>query len=91
MPEDAAARRVVTAADIARLAGLLDRFEHALDPEAPATRQAELDFEAGVQELFTACVRPFYATITYPQFRGHVRWHCRAWLAVEACKPPISL
>jgi len=45
MPEDAAARRFVTPADIARLAELLDRFEHALDPEAQAGRQAELDFE----------------------------------------------
>jgi len=87
MPEDPAARRVVTPADIHRLADLLDTFESADDPESEPAQAAEREFEAGVNELFARCVKPYYAAVTLAQFRGHVRWRCREYLAVQARKP----
>ncbi len=88
MPEDAATRRRVTPADIIRLAELLDRFESADDPESEAARAGERQFDAGVAELFAECVRPYYTTVTFAQFRGHVRWRCRECLALQAHRPP---
>ena len=83
MSEDPAARRVVTPADIYRLE-LLDRFESADDPESEAALAAERQFEAVVSDLFAECVKPYYSTVTFGQFRGHVRWRCREYLAAQA-------
>jgi len=88
MPEDAAARRVVTPADIVRLAEFLDRFESADDPESEAAKAGERQFDAGVALLFAECVKPFYSMVTLAQFRGHVRWRCRECLALQARRPP---
>ena len=88
MPEDPASRRSVTTDDVVRLAELLDRFENADDPESQAAKRAEREFEALIIELFNECVKPFYAAVTYIQFRGHVRWRCREYLAFQARRPP---
>ena len=88
MPEDPAARRIVTPADIVRLAELLDRFENADDPESGDARRAELEFASLVTQLFAECVAPSYASVTLAQFRGHDRWRCREYLTLQARKPP---
>ncbi len=87
MSEDAAARRLVTPADILRLAEMLDRFDSADDPESEQAKVAERQFEAGVGELFANSVKPYYSTVTFAQFRGHVRWRCREYLALQARQP----
>ena len=87
MPEDAAARRTVTTVDIIRLADFLDRFESADDPASDAARNAEKQFEAGVVALFAECVKPYYSVVTFIQFRGHIRWRCREYLALQSRKP----
>ena len=89
MSEDSAARRLVTPADILGLAELLDRFVSADDPESAPAKAAERDYEAGVCRLFETCIRPYYSSITLNQFRGHVRWRCRQYLALQARTPPI--
>jgi len=88
MSESPAARRLVTPADIIDLAELLDRFVSADDPESATAKAAERDYEAGVARLFEACVKPYYSGVTFNQFRGHVRWRCREYLALQARKPP---
>ena len=87
MSEDPAARRVVTPADVIRLAELLDRFESADDPESESAKTAEGQYESGIRELFCACVEPYYSAVTFAQFRGHMRWRCREYLALQARKP----
>ena len=88
MPADPAARRVVTADDIARLAELLDRFENVDDPLAAETLEAGYAFEALVEQLFARCVQPYFSSVTLPQFRGHLRARCKALIAQQVRKPP---
>ena len=57
MPADPAARRTVTAADLARLSEWLDRFENADDPVSEQARGAEVNYRALVDELFRACLK----------------------------------
>lgn len=88
MSENPAPRRLVTPADIVSLAELLDRFVSADDPGSACAEAAERDYESGVARLFEACVKPYYASVSLSQFRGHVRWRCRQYLALHARKPP---
>jgi len=88
MPENTPPRRTVASADIVRLAELLDKFESADDPESEACKTAELQFERGLSELFEQCVKPYYALVSFAQFRGHVRWRCREYLSLQARRPP---
>jgi len=90
MSEDPAARRLVTPTDIIGLAELLDRFVSADDPESAPAKAAEREYEAAVVSLFDTCVKPYYSSITLHQFRGHVRWRCRQFLALQARKPPTK-
>jgi hypothetical protein len=56
-------------------------------PGSARAEAAERDYEAGVARLFEACVKPDYASVSLSQFRGHVRWRCRQYLAIHAHKP----
>ena len=85
MSESPAARRLVTPADIIDLADFLTAssvpmIQSPLRPKPPS------DYEAGVARLFEACVKPYYSGVTFNQFRGHVRWRCREYLALQARK-----
>lgn len=88
MSEDSAARRTVTPAEIRRLGDLLDRFESADDPESGAAKAAEEEYFQTVHDLVEQCVKPYYESVTLEQFRGHVRWRCREYLAIQTRKPP---
>jgi hypothetical protein len=88
MSEDTPPRRTITPADIARLAELLDKFESADDPESELATTAESQYKLAVDELFAECVKSYYTTVTFAQFRGHMHWRCREYLSLQARRPP---
>jgi hypothetical protein len=91
MPADPAARRIVTAADLARLSEWLDRFENADDPLSDEAHGAEAQYHALVDELFAGCVRPHHASVTRAQFQSHLRARCKQIIAQQNRKPPALL
>ena len=85
-PSDA--RRTVSPDDIARLAELFDRFQYADDPNSASCKEAEIQFNGLVSQLYEDCVRPYYASLTFVHFRGEVISECKRSLNRERKKPP---
>ncbi len=88
MPDDPGARRFVPRDAIARLAEILDRFEHADDPLSPEVQQAERAFDAEVDRLFVEFVVAQDLRLRLSDFRGHVAFRCKQRLIVERKQPP---
>jgi hypothetical protein len=67
--------------DVNRLVALFLQFEGASDPLSIACKEAEQQFNALVEKLYTEQVVPNFQSITLIQFRSFARRHCRACLA----------
>ena len=65
MPEPPDARRTVSPDDIARLAELFDRCQYADDPNSVSCKEAEIQFNELVNQLYEECVRPYYETVSF--------------------------
>jgi hypothetical protein len=74
--------------DLSKLAGLLDRFENALDPDSREAKEAESDFNNELDAIYTFVVQTNFPQIKFGAFRAHVRMKCLRMLAKEREKPP---
>jgi len=67
---------------------LFDRFQYADDPNSPSCKEAKIQFNRLVNQLFDDCVRPYYQSLTLVQFRGQVISECKRYLNRERKTPP---
>jgi hypothetical protein len=66
---------------------LFDRFQYADDPNSASCKEAEIQFNRHVNQLYEDCVRPYYASLTFVQFRGEVISECKRFLNRERKSP----
>ena len=80
MSEGGSAEGIISRVELAALAELFDRFEHAFQPQSLAAREAESAFESRVRSLYEERVAPRFASFGLITFHAHVKTLCRAYL-----------
>ena len=80
MPGHEDAGGIVSLDDIARLAVLFDRCEHAFDPTEPEAASAGARFEEDAAKIWRSRVQPVFPTVDLAHFRAKVRTLRRQYL-----------
>jgi hypothetical protein len=68
---------IVSESELATLSDLFQQFEGATDPLSSHCREAESEFNAVVEKIYTDKVKPAFPSIPLFQFLSYTRHQCR--------------